>query len=156
MDRNSQAEMLASTWLERAANGARAAGITAAREGKGTSLRAPALLLVDVGGLSGANGTLDALALIRMLCAVFHASLRALVIKSSCMRTLARQLRQLRPRSRRGVKEREVAKWRPRRPRQTARARSRKRTRKRQRRPEGRPARKRCDDTFASSDLPST
>ena len=82
--------------LERAANGARAAGITAAREGKSTSLRAPALLLVDVGGLSGANGTLDALALIRMLCAVFHASLRALVIKSSCMRTLARQLRQLR------------------------------------------------------------
>ena len=58
--------------------------------------RAPALLLVDVGGLSGANGTLDAVALIRMLCAVFHSSLRALVIKSSCMRTLARQLKTVR------------------------------------------------------------
>ena len=58
--------------------------------------RAPALLLVDVGGLSGANGTLDAVALIRMLCAVFHSSLRALVIKSSCLRTLARQLKTVR------------------------------------------------------------
>jgi len=38
-------------------------------------------------------GTLDALALIRVLCALFHSSLRVLVIKSSCMRTLAMQLR---------------------------------------------------------------
>lgn len=57
------------------------------------SVAAPALLLVDVGGLSGSNGTLDALTLIRVLCAVFHDTLRALVIKSSCMRTLARQLK---------------------------------------------------------------
>ena len=60
------------------------------------SVDAPALLLVDVGGLSGANGTLDALTLIRVLCAVFHRTLRALVIKSSCMRTLARQLKNAR------------------------------------------------------------
>ena len=60
------------------------------------SVNAPALLLVDVGGLSGANGTLDALTLIRVLCAVFHRTLRALVIKSSCMRTLARQLKNAR------------------------------------------------------------
>ena len=53
----------------------------------------PSLLLLDVGGLSGSSGTLDALALIRVLCALFHSSLRVLVIKSSCMRTLAMQLR---------------------------------------------------------------
>ena len=41
-------------------------------------------------------GTLDALTLIRVLCAVFHDTLRALVIKSSCMRTLARQLKHAR------------------------------------------------------------
>jgi hypothetical protein len=29
----------------------------------------------------------------RVLCALFHSSLRVLVIKSSCMRTLAMQLR---------------------------------------------------------------
>ena len=53
----------------------------------------PSLLLLDVGGLSGSSGTLDALALMRVLCALFHSSLRVLVIKSSCMRTLAMQLR---------------------------------------------------------------
>ena len=54
----------------------------------------PVLLLIDIGGLSGASGTLDALALIRQLCALFHGSLKAVIIKSSCMRSLARQLRE--------------------------------------------------------------
>jgi hypothetical protein len=55
--------------------------------------RPPALILVDVGGLSGATGTTDALALIRSLSAVFQSSLKGLVIKSSCMRTLAMSLK---------------------------------------------------------------
>ena len=62
-------------------------------EEHGGRVREPALLMIDVGGLSGANGTLDALALIRMLSACFQASLRAVVIKSACMRNLARALR---------------------------------------------------------------
>ena len=53
----------------------------------------PSLLLIDVGGLSGANGALDALALVRSLSAAFQSSLRVVVIKSSCMKTLAMQLR---------------------------------------------------------------
>jgi hypothetical protein len=57
------------------------------------SAHSPALLLIDVGGLSGSTGALDALALVRMLCAVFQSSLRAVVLKSACMRTLAKQLR---------------------------------------------------------------
>lgn len=57
------------------------------------AVRAPSVLMLDVGGLSGANGALDALALIRVLCAVFHETLRLLVIKSSCLRTLALALK---------------------------------------------------------------
>ena len=53
----------------------------------------PQLILVDVGGLSGSSGTLDALSLIRTICATFQPSLRVLVIKSSCMRALASSLR---------------------------------------------------------------
>ena len=69
-------------------------------------IRQPALLLVDVGGLSGASGTLDALALMRTLCACFHTSLKAVVIKSSCMRTLAKTLRSSRELSLGSVSER--------------------------------------------------
>ena len=62
------------------------------RSGCGVGAK-PALLLIDVGGLSGASGTLDALALLRVLLSVFAPELRAVVIKSSCMRTLARALK---------------------------------------------------------------
>ena len=62
------------------------------RCGCGTGTK-PDLLLIDVGGLSGSSGTLDALALVRVLCAVFQPTLQAVVIKSACMRTLARSLR---------------------------------------------------------------
>ena len=62
--------------------------------GPGGTRLEPALLMIDVGGLSGANGTLDALALVRTLCACFAGGgLKALVIKSSCLRNLARTLR---------------------------------------------------------------
>ena len=53
----------------------------------------PELICVDVGGLSGASGALDALALLKQLCTLFPSSLRAIVIKSSCLRALAHSLR---------------------------------------------------------------
>ena len=52
----------------------------------------PELLLVDVGGLSGAHGELDTLALIRTLGSAFSPTLKAIVVKSLCLRTLALQL----------------------------------------------------------------
>jgi hypothetical protein len=53
----------------------------------------PELICVDVGGLSGASGVLDALALLRQLAARYRPSLKAIVIKSSCVRSLATSLR---------------------------------------------------------------
>ena len=47
-------------------------------------------VFVDVGGLSGADGTLDALALARSLGAALEP--RAIVMKSKCLRTLAKSL----------------------------------------------------------------
>ena len=48
------------------------------------------VVFVDVGGLSGADGTLDALALARSLGAALEP--RAIVLKSKCLRLLARKL----------------------------------------------------------------
>ena len=58
----------------------------------------PTLLqvMLDVGGLSGANGLLDALALMRQLAATFAPALRCVVIKSTCVRAAAMQLRPVR------------------------------------------------------------
>ena len=53
----------------------------------------PELICVDVGGLSGASGALDALALLRQLASRYRSSLKAVVIKSSCVRSLATSLR---------------------------------------------------------------
>lgn len=53
----------------------------------------PQVILIDVGGLSGASGTLDALSLIKIVCAAFQPQLRVVVIKSSCARALATSLR---------------------------------------------------------------
>lgn len=53
----------------------------------------PDMILVDVGGLSGAHGELDTLALIRALCAAFSPTLKAIVVKSHCLRTIALQFR---------------------------------------------------------------
>ena len=50
------------------------------------------VILVDVGGLSGDNGLLEALALVRQLAAVFRPTLKAIVIKSACVRTFAASL----------------------------------------------------------------
>ena len=47
-------------------------------------------VFVDVGGLSGADGTLDALALARSLGAALEP--RAVVLKSKCLRRLAKSL----------------------------------------------------------------
>ena len=47
-------------------------------------------VFVDVGGLSGADGTLDALALARSLGAALEP--RAIVLKSKCLRQLAKSL----------------------------------------------------------------
>jgi len=43
-------------------------------------------IYIDVGGLSGADGEFEALALVRMLCCTFAKSLRFVVIKSRCLR----------------------------------------------------------------------
>ena len=48
------------------------------------------VIFVDVGGLSGADGTLDALALARSLGAALEP--RAVVLKSKCLRKLAKTL----------------------------------------------------------------
>ena len=56
-------------------------------------LAGPEMVMVDVGGLSGAHGELDALALVRALAASFGPNLKAMVIKSHCLRTLALTLR---------------------------------------------------------------
>ena len=50
------------------------------------------LLCVDVGGLSGAHGELDLLALLQQLASAFGDSLEAIVVKSHC-RSTAMQLR---------------------------------------------------------------
>ena len=52
--------------------------------------------MLDVGGLSGANGFLDAISLLRQLCATMGPALRAIVIKSTCVRAVAMQLRPVR------------------------------------------------------------
>ena len=44
------------------------------------------VIFVDIGGLSGTEGQFEAVALIRQLCRAFQPSLRAIVIKSRCMR----------------------------------------------------------------------
>ena len=54
---------------------------------------APELVLLDVGGLSGASGFLDALALLKQLSATLAPTLKAIVIKSTCVRAAAMQLR---------------------------------------------------------------
>ena len=54
---------------------------------------APELVLLDVGGLSGASGFLDALALLRQLSVTLAPTLKAIVIKSTCVRAAAMQLR---------------------------------------------------------------
>jgi hypothetical protein len=43
-------------------------------------------IYLDIGGLSGCDGTYDALSLIRQLTAVYAPTLRFIVIKSKCMR----------------------------------------------------------------------
>ena len=53
----------------------------------------PQLLCVDVGGLSGAHGELDLLALLQQLASTFGDSLEAIVVKSHCLRSTAMQLR---------------------------------------------------------------
>lgn len=53
----------------------------------------PDMILLDVGGLSGAHGELDTLALVRMLTSTFSPTLQAIVVKSHNLRTLATQLR---------------------------------------------------------------
>ena len=53
----------------------------------------PQLLCVDVGGLSGAHGELDLLALLQQLASAFGDSLEAIVVKSHCLRSTAMQLR---------------------------------------------------------------
>ena len=53
----------------------------------------PQLLCVDVGGLSGAHGELDLLALLQQLASSFGDSLEAIVVKSHCLRSTAMQLR---------------------------------------------------------------
>ena len=53
----------------------------------------PEMILLDVGGLSGAHGELDTLALIRALCSTFSPTLKAVVVKSHCLRTIALQFR---------------------------------------------------------------
>lgn len=44
------------------------------------------VIYVDVGGLSGADGEFEALALVRQLCCAFKSSLRCIVVKSRCLR----------------------------------------------------------------------
>jgi SAM-dependent methyltransferase len=51
----------------------------------------PEMLLLDVGGLSGAHGELDTLALVRALTSTFSPTLKAVVVKSHCLRTIALQ-----------------------------------------------------------------
>ena len=51
----------------------------------------PEMLLLDVGGLSGAHGELDTLALLRTLTSTFAPSLKVVVVKSHCLRTIALQ-----------------------------------------------------------------
>ena len=51
----------------------------------------PEMLLLDVGGLSGAHGELDTLALVRALASTFSPTLKAVVVKSHCLRTIALQ-----------------------------------------------------------------
>ena len=43
-------------------------------------------IYIDIGGLSGADGEFEALALVRMLSCTFRKSLRFIVIKSRCLR----------------------------------------------------------------------
>ena len=52
--------------------------------------------MLDVGGLSGIHGLFDALCLIQQLRAAFAPELRAIVIKSTCVRAAAQQLRAVR------------------------------------------------------------
>ena len=60
-------------------------------DGQGEGMAGPELLLLDVGGLSGAHGELDTLALIRSLASAFSPTLNAIVVKSLCLRTIALQ-----------------------------------------------------------------
>eukprot|EP00300_Choanocystis_sp_HF-7_P003949 c13008_g1_i2.p3 GENE.c13008_g1_i2~~c13008_g1_i2.p3 ORF type:complete len:159 (+),score=42.60 c13008_g1_i2:140-616(+) len=52
---------------------------------------APQSIYLDIGGLSGFDGALDAIALITQLCYAFKPSLRFIVIKSRCMRDHANE-----------------------------------------------------------------
>ena len=81
---------VADAWDESSLDAALEAG-SGWRERFGTVC--PELICVDVGGLSGASGTLDALALLKQLCIRYRSSLQAVVIKSSCVRALATSLR---------------------------------------------------------------
>ena len=49
--------------------------------------------MLDVGGLSGANGCLDAISLLKLLSAALGPALRTIVIKSTCVRAAAMTLR---------------------------------------------------------------
>eukprot|EP00965_Chrysotila_dentata_P217774 6190214-Pleurochrysis_carterae.AAC.1 len=51
------------------------------------------MVCVDVGGVSGAHGELDAVALLQLLSRAFGDSLRAVVVKSHCLRTASFALR---------------------------------------------------------------
>ena len=54
--------------------------------------RGPALICLDVGGVSSAQGELDALSLVRMLMSTFGDTVEAIVVKSHCLRSTARTL----------------------------------------------------------------
>ncbi|KAK3252601.1 hypothetical protein CYMTET_38111 [Cymbomonas tetramitiformis] len=52
----------------------------------------PDVVFLDVGGISGADGLLEGVALVRQLVALYRPTLRALVVKSTCLQRLARGL----------------------------------------------------------------
>ena len=50
------------------------------------------MILVDVGGLSGDNGLYESLGLLRELTHMFRPRLKAIIIKSACVRTFSQQM----------------------------------------------------------------